>query len=71
MPFFHICRLKSRKYNPAKYCLAEIAKLVTLHKEYFKASSLSAMKTASRKFNDPFNVPVIRLETFRYMIKAF
>ena len=67
MPFFHICRLKSRKYNPAKYCLAEIAKLVTLHKKYFKASSLSAMKTASRKFN----VPVIRLETFRYMIKAF
>ena len=30
MPFFHIRRLKSRKYNPAKYCLAEITKLVTL-----------------------------------------
>lgn len=27
---FPICPLKSRKYNPAKYCLAKIAKLSTL-----------------------------------------
>ena len=30
---FPICPLKSRKYNPAKYCLAKIAKLST-SKEY-------------------------------------
>ena len=29
MPFFHIYVLKSRKYNPAKYCVLKIAKLST------------------------------------------
>ena len=29
MPFFIIALVKSRKQNPAKYCLAKIAKLTT------------------------------------------
>ena len=28
MPFFHSCPLRLRKYNPAKFCLATIAKLL-------------------------------------------
>ena len=35
---FPICPLKSRKYNPAKYCLAKIAKLRT-SKEYIKLNA--------------------------------
>ena len=35
---FLICPLKSRKYNPAKYCLAKIAKLST-SKEYIKLNA--------------------------------
>ena len=35
---FPICPLKSRKYNPAKYCLAKIAKLST-SKEYIKLNA--------------------------------
>ena len=29
VPSFHVYLLNSRKYNPAKYCLAKIAKLST------------------------------------------
>ena len=42
MPFFHIYVLKSRKYDPAKYCLLKIAKLSTnkVRTSYLDASSI-------------------------------
>ena len=41
MPFFRIYELKSRKYNPAKYCLLIFAKLSTnkVRASYVDASS--------------------------------